>query len=149
MTIGPLLLAAGLLLYTRVQPGHSYLSSVLPGAVVFGLGLVLLVAPLTATVLASVSGEQAGVASGVNNAVARLAGLLAVAVLPAATGINSAEPGVGFGPGFVTACASPPRCAWSARPSRSPRSARSRVRPTTQPLNLSCHVPDVLEPEAA
>ena len=75
----------------------------LPGAIVFGLGVTALVAPLTATVLASVSAHQAGIASGVNNAVARLAGLLAVAVLPGLAGITAAQAGVGFGPGFATA----------------------------------------------
>jgi hypothetical protein len=64
---------------------------VLPAAIVFGLGLSLTVAPLTAAVLGAVDTERAGIASGVNNAVARLAGLLAVAVLPAAVGLDTAK----------------------------------------------------------
>ncbi len=103
MTIGSLTVATALLLYSRIQPGSSYVNAVLPGAIVFGLGVTTLVAPLTATVLASVSAHQAGIASGVNNAVARLAGLLAVAVLPGLAGITAAEAGVGFGPGFAVA----------------------------------------------
>jgi hypothetical protein len=98
MTVGCLTVAGALLLYSRIQPGRSYVTTVLPGAVVFGLGVTALVAPLTATVLASVSAHQAGIASGVNNAVARLAGLLAVAVLPGLAGITAAQAGVGFGP---------------------------------------------------
>jgi hypothetical protein len=69
-------------------PGASYLTGVLPGVVVFGLGLLLAVAPVTATVLAAAPDRHAGVASGVNNAVARTGSLLAVAVLPAAAGIT-------------------------------------------------------------
>ena len=83
MTIGPLVIAAGLLLFTRIAPGESYGATVLPAAIVFGLGLSFTVAPLTSTVLASVDDSELGVASGVNNAAARLASLLAVAVLPA------------------------------------------------------------------
>lgn len=71
MTVGPLVMAVGTLLLLRVGAGSSYWSDVLPGLVVFGLGLALLVAPLTATVLAAVPDEHAGIASGVNNAVAR------------------------------------------------------------------------------
>lgn len=82
MTAGPLVAAAGLLLLLRVGAGASYLLDVLPAVVVFGLGLSLTVAPLTATVLDSAEDRHAGVASGVNNAVARAAGLLAVAVIP-------------------------------------------------------------------
>jgi hypothetical protein len=62
---------------------------VLPGAVVFGLGLSLTVAPLTATIMASADDRHLGVASGVNNAIARLAGLLAVALLPAVVGLDT------------------------------------------------------------
>ena len=82
MTIGPVGVAAGLLLWTRVGVGATYVEAVLPGAVVFGLGLACTVAPLTATIMASADGEHLGAASGVNNAIARLAGLLAVAILP-------------------------------------------------------------------
>jgi EmrB/QacA subfamily drug resistance transporter len=89
MTVGPLLIAAGLLLLTRIAPGQSYFTSVFPGAVVFGFGLVCTVAPLTSTVLASVDDAELGVASGVNNAAARLAGLLAVAVLPSLVGLDT------------------------------------------------------------
>jgi Na+/melibiose symporter-like transporter len=88
LTVGPLVAAAGVLLLLRVGPGASYLADVLPGTVVFGAGLTLTVAPLTATVLASAPDRFAGVASGVNNAVARAAGLLSVAVVPAAAGIS-------------------------------------------------------------
>jgi Na+/melibiose symporter-like transporter len=66
----------------------SYVTDVLPGVAVFGLGLSLLVAPLTSTVLISADSRHAGVASGINNAVARAAGLLAVAVLPVVAGIS-------------------------------------------------------------
>jgi len=90
MTAGPLVTAAGLLLATRIGPGASYLTDVLPTVVLFGLGLSVTVAPLTATVLASADVRHAGVASGVNNAVARAAGLLAVAGLPLAAGLTTA-----------------------------------------------------------
>ncbi|MDQ2649364.1 MAG: MFS transporter [Actinomycetota bacterium] len=89
MTVGPLVVAAGLLLWTRVDAGSSYLSTVLPGAIVFGLGLSLTVAPLTATIMSSADDEHLGAASGVNNAVARLAGLLAVALLPILVGLDT------------------------------------------------------------
>ena len=68
----------------RIDPGDSYVSAVLPAVLVFGIGLTLVVAPVTATVLAAVDSSHAGIASGVNNAVARVAGLLAVAVVPIA-----------------------------------------------------------------
>ena len=90
MTLGPLLMAAGFVLYTRIGPGASYLADVLPGMLVFAFGLTLTVAPLTATVLAAAPAEHAGIASAVNNDVARAAGLLAVAVLPVAAGITGA-----------------------------------------------------------
>jgi hypothetical protein len=88
MTVGPVLIATGLLLLTRVEIGGHYPARVLPGIVVFGLGLALTVAPLTATVLASADVHHAGVASGINNSVARTAGLLAVASLPFIAGFD-------------------------------------------------------------
>ncbi len=91
MTLGPVLCAAGVLLLRRIGPSASYVLDVLPGVVVFGLGLSLTVAPLTVTVLGAASSRHAGVASGVNNAVARTGGLLAVAVLPVAAGISGTD----------------------------------------------------------
>ena len=88
LTVGPLVIAAGMLLMTRISPGDSYVSSVLPAVVVFGIGLTLVVAPITATVLAAADARHAGIASGVNNAVSRVAGLLAVAVLPLVGGLT-------------------------------------------------------------
>jgi EmrB/QacA subfamily drug resistance transporter len=89
MTIGPLLSAAGLVLFSRLGPGDHYASDVLPAAVLFGLGMTTTVAPLTSAVLGAVDRRRAGVASGVNNAVARLAGLLGIAVIPALAGIDN------------------------------------------------------------
>jgi EmrB/QacA subfamily drug resistance transporter len=88
MTGGLLLAAAGLALLTRIGPQTSYVADVLPAVLLFGLGLSMTVAPLTATVLASADERHAGVASGVNNATARAAGLLAVAGLPALVGLS-------------------------------------------------------------
>jgi len=88
LVAGPVVIALGMVLLTRVTPGASYLFVVLPAVAVFGLGLAAVVAPVTATVLAAAEDRHAGVASGVNNAVARTAGLLAVAVLPAAAGLH-------------------------------------------------------------
>ncbi|MFD5946402.1 MFS transporter [Streptomyces collinus] len=88
LTVGPLLCAAGMLLMLRVGPGASYAADVLPALLVLGLGMVTLVAPLTATVLGSVSVVRAGLASGINNAAARAAGLMAVAALPLLTGMG-------------------------------------------------------------
>jgi EmrB/QacA subfamily drug resistance transporter len=89
MTLGPVGVAAGLLLWTQIDAGTGYVEGVLPGAIVFGLGLSLTVAPLTATIMASADDRHLGAASGVNNAVARLAGLLAVALLPAVVGLDT------------------------------------------------------------
>ena len=91
MTAGTLTCAVGMLLMTRIGAHPSYLIDVLPAVCVFGLGLSMVVAPLTATVLASAEVRHAGVASGVNNAVARAAGLLAVAGLPLAVGLTGPD----------------------------------------------------------
>jgi EmrB/QacA subfamily drug resistance transporter len=105
MTAGPLVAAAGLLLLLRVGPGASWAADVLPAVAVFGAGLALTVAPLTATVLGSAPDRYAGAASGVNNAVARAAGLLSVAVVPGLAGIAGADytDPAAFGAGFRTA----------------------------------------------
>ena len=88
MTIGPVIIAAGLALFARIGYSGNYLTEVLPAVLVFGLGLAINVAPLTSTVLAAVPAEHAGMASAVNNDVARAASLIAVAVLPAAAGLS-------------------------------------------------------------
>ncbi len=104
MTVGPLLAAAGLVLLTWIGADSRYPVDVLPGVLVFGLGLSVLVAPLTGAVLGAVPASEAGIASGVNNAVARTAQLLAVAALPGLAGLAGAlsDP-VAFDAGFETA----------------------------------------------
>ncbi len=91
MTVGPLLCAAGFALLTRVEPGRSYVEAVLPGILVFAIGLTLTVAPLTTTALSSVTSNLAGIASGVNNAVARTGSLVAVAAIPVIAGFTAGE----------------------------------------------------------
>jgi len=88
MGVGPIVASAGLLLMLRIGEGASYVADVLPAVIVFGLGMSITVAPLNVTVLAAAGDEKAGVASAVNNAVARVASLLAVAVIPVAAGIS-------------------------------------------------------------
>jgi EmrB/QacA subfamily drug resistance transporter len=105
MTVGPILVAAGALLLTRVDAGAGYLDAVLPAVLVIGLGLATVVAPLTATAMGAAEDRYAGVASGVNTTVARAAQLAAVAALPVAAGITGAsylDP-VAFSSGFRTA----------------------------------------------
>ncbi len=91
MTVGPLVCAAGALLLSGVDRGATYWSDVLPGLTIFALGLALLVSPLTVAVLAAVADRHAGVASGINNAVARTGTLLAVAALPALVGLTGSD----------------------------------------------------------
>ncbi|MET0523158.1 MAG: MFS transporter [Nocardioides sp.] len=91
MTFGPIVMAVGVFLLLGVGEDVNYLVDVLPGLTVFGLGLALMVASLTATVLAAAPDEHAGIASGVNNAVARAGSLLAVAALPALVGLGGEE----------------------------------------------------------
>src|ERR1019366_1898496 len=90
MTAGPLVVGAGLLLLTRATHHRHSLTEVLPAILVFGVGLAITVAPLTSTALGAAPAEHAGVASAVNNVVARAAGLLAVAILPLVAGITGA-----------------------------------------------------------
>ena len=91
MSVGPLIVAIGMVLFARIDASGNYFVEVLPAVLVFGLGLAVTVAPLTSTVLAAAPAAEAGVASAVNNDVARAASLLAIAVLPAAAGITGAS----------------------------------------------------------
>jgi MFS family permease len=88
LTVGPLIVAAGMLLMTRLGAGDDYVTEILPPVIVFGLGLTLVASPVTATVLAAADERHAGMASGINNTVARVGSLLAVAVLPVAAGLT-------------------------------------------------------------
>ncbi len=88
MTFGPLVMAGGTLLLLTVGPDVVWWRDVLPGMTIFGLGLALMVAPLTATVLAAAPADHTGLASGINNAVARAGSLLAIAALPAVVGLG-------------------------------------------------------------
>ncbi|MDX6277597.1 MAG: hypothetical protein QOJ72_1725 [Nocardioidaceae bacterium] len=104
MTFGPLICSVGLLLMLRIGEDASFVTDVLPSTIVFGVGITLLVAPLTTAVLAAAPDSQTGIASGINNAVARTASLLAVAAIPPIAGIagsDFAKPSV-FSPGFHT-----------------------------------------------
>ncbi|MGZ8745237.1 MAG: MFS transporter [Nocardioides sp.] len=91
MTVGPLVCALGVLLLAQVDASSSYWLDVFPGVTLFALGLAALVSPLTVAVLAAAPDRHAGVASGINNAVARVGTLLAVAALPAVVGLAGAD----------------------------------------------------------
>jgi EmrB/QacA subfamily drug resistance transporter len=88
MTAGPVLTGVGFALLTMATHGPGYVTDVLPAVAVFGLGMTITVAPLTATAMSSAPAEHSGLASAVNNDVARLGGLLAIAMLPALAGIT-------------------------------------------------------------
>lgn len=110
MGVGPLVMAGGILLLLRIGPGAEYVRDVLPGVLVFGLGLTAMVAPLTATALATAPDEHAGLASGINNAVARTGGLIGIAAIPSFAGLTGqvVEDPAGFDSGFrvaMVACA--------------------------------------------
>ncbi len=105
MTVGPLLAGAGVAWLAGVEPGAGYWAGVLPPLATFGAGMTLTVAPLTATALGALDDEQSGLASGVNNAMSRIAQLLAVPLLPLAAGISRVDEvmGVRFSDGFSRA----------------------------------------------
>jgi len=88
MTLGPLIVAIGFVAFTRVAPGESYLVCGFLVEIKNGIGMCLVVAPLTAAVLAAADDHHAGIASGINNAVARIAGLLAIALFPLASSMS-------------------------------------------------------------
>ena len=122
MSAGPIVGGIGLLLLLRVGSGADYLTDVLPAILVFGLGLAATVAPLTATVLDSVEERHVGIASGVNNGVSRVAGLLAIAILGA---VISAHFGASLDDQLGPA---PLSARGGARRLRRPRNSRSRCR---------------------
>ena len=104
MTVGPFIAAAGFVLLSRVGEGSGYWTGVFPGMVVFGLGLAITVAPLVGAVLMSVEERYTGTASGINNAVSRVAQLLAIALLPFAAGLAGVELGTdAFAEGYERA----------------------------------------------
>jgi EmrB/QacA subfamily drug resistance transporter len=90
MTLGPMLVGGGLALLARATDPGSYLTEVFPGVLLLAVGLTVAVAPLTATAMGSAPAEHSGIASAVNNVVARAAGLFAVAVLPLLAGLTGA-----------------------------------------------------------
>lgn len=91
LTVGPVLAGAGLVLLARIGPHASWAADILPGALVFGAGLVTFVAPLSATVMAAADTDHVDVASAVNNAVARAASLFALAAVPVLSGLSTAS----------------------------------------------------------
>jgi EmrB/QacA subfamily drug resistance transporter len=97
LVVGPIIIAVGFAVLATVRPGRSYLQSAFPGVVVFGVGLVITVAPLTSTVLGAVDDRSAGIGSAINNAVARIASLFAIATLPALAGISGKKSDLGSG----------------------------------------------------
>ncbi len=103
MTVGPVVAGAGMALFSLLEPGVSYWKGVFPAAMVLAIGLTITVAPLTAAVLAAVEDRHAGLSSAINNAVARIGGLPAIAVLPALAGIAVGGTGVDLDSGFNTA----------------------------------------------
>jgi EmrB/QacA subfamily drug resistance transporter len=146
MTVGPVLVGAGIALFALIGPSGNYLTEVLPGVVIFGFGLAVTVAPLTSTVLAAVPAEHSGMASAVNNDVARAASLIAVALLPAVGGITGdayRHPSV-FSSGFHTASlAAAGLCVaggvLAAVTIRNPARAPAELRPA-QRHNLTCAI---------
>ena len=91
MGVGPLVGAVGMLLLMRLKPGFSYWVDLFPPLIVFSIGLSMIVAPLTATVLADADESDSGIASGVNNAIARVAGLLGIAGVGVAAATSNNE----------------------------------------------------------
>lgn len=98
MTVGPVVVALGLLIMSGVGPGTTYVTGILPAVIVFGIGLTITVGPLTSAVLAAVEDRHLGVGSAFNNAVARAASMLAVALLPRVAGLDG-----NFADGFTRA----------------------------------------------
>jgi EmrB/QacA subfamily drug resistance transporter len=151
MTAGPLIVSCGLLLFAPLDSGDRYATAVLPAVILFGLGMTLTVSPLTSAVLAAVDHRRSGVASGVNNAVARLAGLLGIAVIPAVAGVNGHDDiARSLDAGYPAALRiSAAGCAAGALVSWLFVRTAAAVRPVTHPHpQQACHDPCVEQPAA-
>jgi EmrB/QacA subfamily drug resistance transporter len=151
MGIGPLITAAGLLWLLRLGAHPDYLVDVFPSAVLFGLGLAVTVAPLTAAVLAAADSAHAGVAAGINNAAARVAGLLAIAVVGAviagqfATHVHSALDQASAGAGYRTAVKHAAGSAlWTHPPAYFTGATRTHVHQTLRNASVSAFHTSVL-----
>lgn len=151
MTIGPIVAGAGLWLMGMVRPGTSYLTGILPAVLVFGAGMTLTVAPLTAAVLSAVEDRHLGVGSAVNNAVARIAGLLSVATLPAVAGLATATTPAAFQAGYTRALTlSAALCAAGGLVALATIRNAARVRPAAQAhATHACGDPALCERPAA
>jgi EmrB/QacA subfamily drug resistance transporter len=145
MTIGPAIAAVGLAFLGQVEAGDRYVTAVLPGVLLFGLGMSLTVAPLTAAVLGAVEEGHLGIASATNNAIARLGGLLAVAIIPSVAGFELTGGGSSL-PGYVMAMRISAVLALSGSliAFLTIESGR-RVTPAAQPLNQPCQDPALAE----
>jgi EmrB/QacA subfamily drug resistance transporter len=140
LTIGPLVLAGGLVLLSRVGSNPSWSRDVLPGAALFGIGLVTFVAPLTSTVMASVDSDHVSIGSGVNNATARTASLAALALIPPVAGLTNAAGPAQVAEACHTALRLAAACAVAAAPIAffglaKPQATIDTVRATYCPLD--------------
>lgn len=152
MTAGPLVVGVGLLLAAGIGPGDAYVSGVLPAVGVMGLGMALTVAPLTSAVMASVDEHHLGVASGFNNAVARVGSLLSIAVLPAVAGLGGvASTAPAFESGVQQALRVAAALAMTGGAVAFVLVRRSAaVRPVPVPdVGASCHDPCLRQPRSA
>ena len=141
MTIGPAIAAVGLALLGQIEAGDQYVTAVLPGVLLFGLGMSMTVAPLTAAVLGAVEERHLGIASATNNAVARLAGLLAVAIIPSVAGFELTGGGSSL-PGYAMAMWISAALALSASVIAFLTIGRGRqVSSVPQPIGQSCQSP--------
>jgi EmrB/QacA subfamily drug resistance transporter len=141
MTAGPAIAAIGLLVFSQIEAGDKYVTAVLPAVLLFGLGMAITVAPLTAAVLGAVDEHHLGVGSGTNNAVARLAGLLAIAVVPSLAGFELTG-GEGSLPGYSTAMEISAALALTgAVIAFATIGSGRRVVPVTAPIQQSCQDP--------
>jgi EmrB/QacA subfamily drug resistance transporter len=150
MTLGPVFMAAGFVVLSRLAPGSHYVPGVLPGVILLGIGLTLVVGPLTSAVLATVDEHHLGAASAANNMVARVAGLLAVAILPGVAGMHAssaAANATALVHGFARAMDfTAVLCALGGLIAFLTIRTATAVADVTQPsITVGCHHPDIRE----